>query len=83
MPPDSTTAYLERHQPEKNMRRYYRLYVTPTLFGEFALVREWGRIGKSGQRKEEWYDTFEQACVELERLASKKRRKGYCDVCGI
>ncbi|MFD3002107.1 hypothetical protein ACFS7Z_17180 [Pontibacter toksunensis] len=42
MPPNSTIAYLVRHQPEKNMHRYYRLYVTPTptLFSEFALVRE-------------------------------------------
>ena len=79
MPPDSTTAYLERHQPEKNMHRYYRLYVTPTLFGQYVLVRERGRIGKGGQRKEDWFDTLEQACGERERLAVKKRRKGYCD----
>ncbi len=42
-------------------------------------MREWGRIGKGGQRKEDWFDTLEQACGERKRLAVKKRRKGYCD----
>jgi predicted DNA-binding WGR domain protein len=31
MPPFNTLSYLERHQPEKNMHRYYRLYVLPTF----------------------------------------------------
>jgi len=28
-----------------NMARFYVLDIQPTLFGEIALVQEWGRIG--------------------------------------
>ncbi|MDF9798872.1 putative DNA-binding WGR domain protein [Catalinimonas alkaloidigena] len=48
-------AYLERDNDEKNMHRLYRLSLSPTLFGEYASIREWGRcsskptIGKRGQ----------------------------------
>ena len=30
---------------DKNMARFYKLVVQPTLFGEWSLVREWGRMG--------------------------------------
>ncbi|MEM1364057.1 MAG: WGR domain-containing protein, partial [Pseudomonadota bacterium] len=32
-----------------NKRRFYALSVQRTLFGEWALVREWGRIGVGGR----------------------------------
>ena len=31
------------------MRRYYCLSVQPDLFGGYMLIREWGRIGQTGQ----------------------------------
>ncbi|MGB3389974.1 MAG: WGR domain-containing protein [Pseudaminobacter sp.] len=36
---------LDRIMRERNMARFYELSVEPTLFGEVALVRRWGRIG--------------------------------------
>ena len=36
---------LERRNAGRNMARFYVLAIEPTLFGEMALVREWGRIG--------------------------------------
>ncbi|WP_445223481.1 WGR domain-containing protein [Catalinimonas locisalis] len=36
-------TYLERHHNEKNMHRFYRLSPSPTLFGQYALIRVWGR----------------------------------------
>ena len=44
---------LERIDPSQNMARYYVLSIEPTLFGDSALVREWGRIGSLGQRRTE------------------------------
>ena len=41
---------LDRIDPSKNMQRYYVLAVEPTLFGDTALVREWGRIGRSARQ---------------------------------
>ena len=33
---------LTRSEPAKNMHRFYALYLTPNLFGEWVLVAEWG-----------------------------------------
>jgi predicted DNA-binding WGR domain protein len=76
-------AYLERHHDEKNMHRFYRLTLCPTLFGQYALIREWGRcsdkpsFGKRGQRKEDWFDQETQAHQAAEKLKLQKCRKGY------
>ena len=32
-----------------NTYRYYRMEIMPGLFGDWSLVREWGRIGLPGQ----------------------------------
>jgi predicted DNA-binding WGR domain protein len=76
-------AYLERHNDEKNMHRFYRLAICPTLFGEYALVREWGRCtgrptyGKRGQRMEEWFNQEAEAQAAAEKLKASKCKKGY------
>jgi predicted DNA-binding WGR domain protein len=38
-------AYLTRTDPTRNINRFYVVDITPTLFGEWALLREWGRRG--------------------------------------
>ena len=43
-----TTIYLERREPVHNRQRFYILTVAQTLFGSWTLIREWGRIGRSG-----------------------------------
>ncbi|MCA1304938.1 WGR domain-containing protein [Nitratireductor aquimarinus] len=48
---------LKRIDPARNMARYYTLSVEPTLFGDAALVRQWGRIGTRGQFKINLFDT--------------------------
>ncbi|WP_433996279.1 WGR domain-containing protein [Bradyrhizobium jicamae] len=42
---------LERCDPARNMARFYVLTIEPTLFGDTALVREWGRLGQRGRRR--------------------------------
>ena len=37
---------LTRIDNSKNERRFYRMDITPGLFGDWGLVREWGRIGR-------------------------------------
>jgi predicted DNA-binding WGR domain protein len=39
--------HLRRIDPERNMRRYYRIAIHSDLFGRASLVREWGRIAWS------------------------------------
>ncbi|MBL8658910.1 MAG: WGR domain-containing protein [Rhodospirillales bacterium] len=71
-------AYLEKHDPARNMQRYYRVSVTPALFGEFAMVREWGRIGRrGGSRMESWFASEEDARRSGQEMAEAKHRRGY------
>ena len=49
-------AYLEKVEPKQHMLRFYALRVAPTLFGEWTLIREWGRIGSPGTVRLEWFD---------------------------
>ena len=70
-------AYLEKVEPKQRMLRFYALRVAPTLFGEWTLVREWGRIGSGGTVREDWFGTEEEAQVAMVELALQKQRRGY------
>jgi len=72
-----SAVILTRIEAEKNMRRFYRLDVQPTLFGEYALVREWGRIGRGGQVRSTPYPTAQQANEALAITIAKKARRSY------
>jgi predicted DNA-binding WGR domain protein len=34
-------AYLTRTDPTRNINRFYVVDISPTLFGDWALLREW------------------------------------------
>ncbi|GGB11135.1 WGR domain-containing protein [Brucella endophytica] len=75
-------VHLRRIDPSQNMRRFHTLAIQPTLFGEASLVRNWGRIGTSGQSMVETFNGQDEAKRTFERLACSKRRRGYGDVNG-
>lgn len=52
-----TPIHLERREPAHNRLRFYTIAVTRTLFDDWALAREWGRIGQPGTVQETWFDT--------------------------
>jgi len=60
--------YLERHDPDKNLHRFYQLFVTPGIFGDWSLVREWGRRGSPGTVRKDWFDTEEEAWLGVCRI---------------
>lgn len=64
------------------MARFYRLEVRPTLFGEWSVVRFWGRIGTIGRAHLETYLTQEAAMISVDRLEQAKRRRGYVPIEG-
>jgi predicted DNA-binding WGR domain protein len=70
-------AYLEKVEPKQRMLRFYSLYVAPTLFGEWALVREWGRIGSPGTVRLDWFTSESEAAAAGRRLGHAKERRGY------
>jgi predicted DNA-binding WGR domain protein len=50
------------------------------LFGGVVLIRNWGRIGTSGQEMVEEFASEVEAGQALEAVAAAKRRRGYRDL---
>jgi len=72
-----TALRLIRRDPARNMARFYTLDIQGNLFGEWSLVREWGRISRSGQVRAAPYPTPAEATAALERQRQAKQRRGY------
>lgn len=69
--------YCQRIDQTRNVARYYKISIQPTLFNEVAVVRYWGRIGtKGGEMLELFIDEREAACHFLE-IARLKKKRGY------
>ncbi|ODT03211.1 MAG: WGR domain-containing protein [Mesorhizobium sp. SCN 65-20] len=73
----ASDLHLERVDATRNMARFYRLSVAPTLFGDVALVREWGRIGTLGRRRLDLYVDERSARNALAILSEAKVKRGY------
>lgn len=63
--------------PARNKRRFYALSVQRTLFDEWALVREWGRIGRGGRLRADLYPSAGEALDALREIARRKGCRGY------
>lgn len=67
--------YLERHDPDKNLHRFYQMYVTPDIFGDWSLVHEWGRRWSSGTARKDWLATKQEAINAGQKLSEVKLKK--------
>jgi len=68
---------LEQRQPALNRQRFYAVAVEQDLFGQWLLLRRWGRIGTRGRGLVESFTAepeAEQAALDLIRV---KTRRGY------
>jgi predicted DNA-binding WGR domain protein len=72
-----TRTYLTRTDPARNLKRFYIVDVTPTLFGEWAVLREWGRRGSPGTLRLDSYRRREEAQSAEERTMKRRLRRGY------
>jgi predicted DNA-binding WGR domain protein len=68
---------LERRDPSRNMARFYMLAIEPSLFGDMALVREWGRVGSLGRRRLDLHPNVTSAGEALDMWLARKARRGY------
>lgn len=59
------------------MHRFYQMHIAPTLFNEWSLIREWGRIGSPGTIRKDWFDTEEEAVTAGQEIIDSKQKKGY------
>lgn len=76
-PPHIQLLVLEHRDPAQNMARFYVLSIESTLFGDAALVREWGRLGARGRRRLDLYREYAAASEALETWLGRKIRRGY------
>jgi predicted DNA-binding WGR domain protein len=78
MPQDKINyLILDRRNPAANMARFYVLSIEESLFGDIALIREWGRLGTAGRRRIELHETEGSAIEALETWLRRKQRRGY------
>jgi predicted DNA-binding WGR domain protein len=68
---------LARSDASRNMARYYELSLEQDLFGEFVVVRRWGRIGSLGHLRRENAPSEIQGLARLLETLRAKRRRGY------
>ena len=74
---------LRRQDSTRNVSRYYVLAIEPSLYGDVALVRAWGRIGSLGRQRLDLYATTDAAGEALEVWLARKMRRGYATAIGI
>jgi len=70
-------VYLTRRDPSRNLARFYRLLIAPTVFGDWALIREWGRIGSGGQAKADAFANAGPALLGMLEIVQARRKWGY------
>jgi predicted DNA-binding WGR domain protein len=68
---------LYRTDSARNMHRYYRLDLQRDLFGQWCVIRAWGRVGRGGQTKIAPFPTCEVAQAALDHRRRMKERRGY------
>ena len=70
-------VYMERSDHTRNLARFYQVDIQPTLFGEWAVVSRWGRIGTHGRTQQDWFTSLREAQAAQARRVARKRRRGY------
>jgi len=69
--------FFTRIDPAKNVARFWQSLVTPTIFGGWSLIREWGRIGSPGTVQARSFEREDEA-RRAERHGIRKRElHGY------
>jgi predicted DNA-binding WGR domain protein len=59
------------------MHRFYSLDAQRDLFGQWCLMREWRRIGSTGQVRSAPFPTPQEADAALNAQRRGKERRGY------
>lgn len=69
--------HLTRTDQASNLYRFYRMEIVKGLFGDWGLVREWGRIGSSGRVRTDWFVCELDAKEARFTLHMDKAKRGY------
>ena len=71
---------LERRDSARNVARFYVLAIEPSLYGDAALMRAWGRIGSLGRQRLDLYASAAEAGEALEAWLARRVGRGYTPV---
>lgn len=63
--------------PDTNKARWYYINTATDLFGETVLIKRWGRIGRTGQEKLEWFESSTALKAEINTTIRRRLRNGY------
>ncbi|HCH72063.1 MAG TPA: WGR domain-containing protein [Ochrobactrum sp.] len=77
---NSFPIHFRKIMSHNNMRRFYTLSVQPNLFGEWCVMRSWGRIGTLGQSVQQTVLDEASATTLLHRLVAVRHKRGYEEV---
>ncbi|MEP4196645.1 MAG: WGR domain-containing protein [Aliishimia sp.] len=69
--------YLTRSEPNTNLYRFYHMQIVQGLFGDWGLIREWGRIGSPGRARTDWFGSEMDAKDARFDLHMQKAMRGY------
>ena len=61
----------------RNINRFYLVRVEPSLFGEWTVLREWGRRGSPGTVRRSSYEHPADAQIAEQRSIKKRLQHGY------
>jgi|GEM_PF-2246334 len=64
--------HLTQRDAQTAQSRFYHLEIIPSLWGQWGVQREWGRLGQSGTLRVNWYDSQEEAQYAAAKLAEAK-----------
>ena len=78
----SAAVALRRFDVARRMARFYAVSIQPTLFGDYAVIRRWGRINTDGGRSETWHTSEACALLQAAQQVAAKQRRGYREVTG-
>ena len=67
-------TYVQKRPPDAKQMRFYTIGITLTLCGDWALIREWSRVGQAGTVRETWFDDRDEAEQARGLLLRQKQR---------
>lgn len=56
---------------------FYRVEVNYNLFGEYTVIREWGRVGSRGCHVSAWFANLRDAVLAADRSCHRATARGY------
>ncbi|WP_296479512.1 WGR domain-containing protein [Roseinatronobacter sp.] len=60
-----------------SLTHFYRVEVSYNLFGEYTVIREWGRVGTRGHHVSLWFANLRDAVLLADDTVNRARKRGY------